>query len=120
MDRLTRIVPPIRFASTEGDAVVIGCAAALVDHLDRLYDAILDPQRREQHLAGALRTQHLDAIERLLFLVTEEMGRGAALLGETLRTQAVLLIGQYQPLDIAAEAAPVLLGRADEASRLTV
>jgi hypothetical protein len=120
MDRLTRIVPPIRFASNEGDAIVIGCATTLVDHLDRLYDAILDPQRREQHLAGALRTQHLDAIERLLFLVTEEMGRGAALLGETLRSQAVLLIGQYRPLDIAAEAAPVLPGRADEASRLTV
>ena len=98
MDRPTRIVPPIRFTSTDGDEASIAAATTLVEHLDTLYDALLDPRRREAHVAGTLRTKHLDTIERLLFRVTEEMDRGAAQLSDRLRTQAALLIGQYQPL----------------------
>ncbi|MGK9167270.1 hypothetical protein KXR53_13280 [Inquilinus limosus] len=97
MDRPTRIVPPIRFTSSTGDEASITSAAALVDHLDALYDTILDPKRREAHIADALRAKHLDTIERLLFRVTEEMDRGAAQLSDTLRTQAAMLIGQYRP-----------------------
>ena len=98
MDRPTHIVPPIPVTSVAGDAESIGGAAVLMEHLDALYDAILDPGRHEARVAGALRGQHLDAIEKLLFQVTEEMDRGAAQLSDRLRTQAALLIGQYQPL----------------------
>ncbi len=77
MDRPTRIVPPIRFTSTEGDEASIAAATTLVEHLDALYDTLLDPRRREAHVAGTLRTTHLDTIEGLLFRVTDEMGRGA-------------------------------------------
>src|SRR5687768_5932261 len=109
MDRLTSIVPPIRFTSTEGDEASIAAAAALVEHLDALYDTLLDPKRREAHVAGTLRTTHLDTIERLLFRVTDEMGRGAPQLSDALRTQAALLIGQYRPTDT-----PVLAGRGED------
>ncbi|MFE0754359.1 hypothetical protein ACFW16_10430 [Inquilinus sp. NPDC058860] len=106
MDRPTRIVPPIRFTSTDGEAS-IAAATTLVEHLDALYDVLLDPRRREAHVAGTLRTKHLDTIERLLFRVTEEMDRGAVQLSDPLRTQAALLIGQYRPLAVA----PVRAGR---------
>src|SRR4051812_11397212 len=102
MDRPTRIIPPIRFASTEGDEASIAAAAALVEHLDALYDTLLDHKRHEAQVAGTLRTKHLDTIERLLFRVTEEMGRGAPQLSDALRTQAALLIGQYRPMDTPA------------------
>lgn len=95
MDRPTRIVPPIRFTSTVGDEASITVATALVEHLDALYDKLLDPQHGEAHAAGTLRTKHLDTIERLLFRATEEMDQGATQLSDALRTQAALLIGQY-------------------------
>jgi hypothetical protein len=104
MDRPTRIVPPIRFTSTEGDEASIVAAATLVEHLDALYDTLLDTKRREAHVAGTLRTKHLDTIERLLFRVTDEMGSGAPQLSDALRTQAALLIGQYRPTETLARA----------------
>jgi hypothetical protein len=104
MDRPTRIVPPIRFTSTEGDEASIAAAATLIEHLDALYDTLLDTKRREAHVAGTLRTTHLDTIEGLLFRVTDEMGSGAPQLSDALRTQAALLIGQYRPADTPARA----------------
>jgi len=108
MDRPTHIVPPIPVTSVAGDSELIGGAAVLVERLDALYDAILDPRRHEARLAGPLRAQHLDAIEKLLFQVTEEMGSGATQLSDTLRAQAELLIGQYR--------APPPAPRADRAA----
>ncbi|WP_225771116.1 hypothetical protein [Inquilinus sp. Marseille-Q2685] len=115
MDRPTRIVPPIRFTSTDGEVASITVAATLVEHLDALYDMLLDPRRREAHVAGTLRTKHLDTIERLLFRVTEEMDRGAVQLSDPLRTQAALLIGQYRPL--APAVAPVRADRVGDPGR---
>lgn len=109
MDRPTRIVPPIRFTTTAGDEASIAAASALVEHLDALYDVLLDPPRREAHVAGTLRAKHLDTIEHLLFRATEEMDQGAAQLSDALRTQAALLIGQYRPTD-----APARAGRSEE------
>ncbi|MGK9234817.1 hypothetical protein KXS07_23920 [Inquilinus limosus] len=107
MDRPTHIVPPIRFTSSTGDEASITVAAALVDHLDALYDTILDPKRREAQIAGSLRAKHLDTIERLLFRVTEEMDRGVSQLSDTLRTQAAMLIDQYRlPAPAAVPARP--------------
>lgn len=101
MDRPTHIIPPIRFTSTAGDEASITVATALVEHLDALYDRLLDPGHREAHVAGTLRAKHLDTIERLLFRATEEMDQGALQLSDALRTQAALLIGQYRPLAAA-------------------
>ncbi|WP_343717264.1 hypothetical protein [Inquilinus sp.] len=115
MDRPTRIVPPIRLTSTADDEASITVASALVEHLDALYDRLLDPRQQEAHAAGTLRTKHLDTIERLLFRATEEMDQGAAQLSDAVRAQAALLIGQYGALPPAAARAD----RAGEPSRAT-
>ncbi|KGM31968.1 hypothetical protein [Inquilinus limosus] len=115
MDRPTRIVPPIRFISTAGDEASITVATALVEHLDALYDRLLDPRYGEAHAAGTLRTKHLDTIEKLLFRATEEMDQGAVQLSDGLRTQAALLIGQYGPL-AAVAARPDMAGQSSQAA----
>ena len=71
---------------------------ALADWLDRIYDAILDPQRPEGGIDAIARSLQLHEIEQVLFSLAEESGGDTFAISSELRTTCLALIARYREL----------------------
>ncbi|MGK9170996.1 hypothetical protein KXR53_32170 [Inquilinus limosus] len=98
MHVITHIEPPIAFQRRNGRTVVLRDADALADWLDRIYDAILDPQRPEGEADSAARSLQLHEIEQVLFSLAEETGSDALAISSELRATCLALIARYREL----------------------
>jgi hypothetical protein len=98
MNGVTLIEPPIAIHQRDGRTVIFRDAQRLAEWLDGLYDAILDPRRREGGKTWRSRSAQLHDIEVLLFaLVEESSGETPAISGD-LRMRCVRFIGRYREI----------------------
>ncbi|WP_342241465.1 hypothetical protein [Inquilinus sp. OTU3971] len=98
MHAITHIEPPIAFRRRNGCTAVLRDTDTLADWLDRIYDAILDPQCPEGGTDSTERSLQLHEIEQVLFGLAEETGGGAFAISSELRTACQALIARYREL----------------------
>lgn len=96
MNGVTRIEPPISFRRQDGRSAAFTDTNAIAHWLDRLYDAILDPQRSEGEPTWSARSLQLLEIEQILFLLAEESSRGTDSISPGLRSTCEALVACYR------------------------
>jgi hypothetical protein len=98
MKGITQIQPPIAFHCRDGRTFVVRDSHLLVEWLDKLYDAILDPSREDGEGSWSERSEQLHEIELLILALAEESGGAALAVSGDLRERCVELIARYRKM----------------------